>query len=399
MTAGTSLAANLRAALIVLVAALFAHDNATAAVTAAGPYEIYAIVSETGQGAAIGTAEMATFRAAENVINGTGGIHGRPVHFVIADDQTNPAVAVQLFNSILARGVPVMFGPSFAGPCYAVMPLVTDQIVNYCLSPALHPPAGSYSFSANVSTVDYITTGLRYYHARGIKKLAILDTADASGQDGDAGITEALKLPEFRDMQVVDAEHFSPADLSVDAQLQRIKASGAQGVISWIAGTPFATICRGITNAGLEIPLLTSAGNVNFAQMGQYKTFIPKETYYVPPRFISPSLPAPPNIRKAQDAFYKAMQDAGIRPDTLASVAWNPVFVVVDALRHLPEGANAQQLHDYMEKIDGFPGINGLMSFRSGNQRGERPDSALVARYDLDNLKFVPVSKPGGMPL
>ena len=226
-----------RAVVALLVAALVVQGPSHSA--AAEPYDLYAVVSLTGQGAFIGKGEETAFRAAETVINSTGGIHGRPVRFVVQDDQTNPAVAVQLFNAIVAKNVPVMFGPTLAGPCYAVQPLVKTQIVNYCLSPALHPPAGSYSFSASASTVDLVSTALRFLHARGVRKLALLQTTDASGQDGETVIGEDLKLPEFADMQVVDDEHFAPADLSVDAQIQRIKASGAQAIISWISGSPF----------------------------------------------------------------------------------------------------------------------------------------------------------------
>jgi hypothetical protein len=94
------------------------------------------------------------------------------------------------------------------------------------------------------------------------------------------------------------------------------------------------------------------------------------------------------------------MASAGVpKPDVLSAQAWNPVFVVVDALRKLPENANAQQVHDYIERLQGYPGINGLMSYRDGSQRGESPDSTVVVRYDADGPAFVAVSKQGGMPL
>lgn len=387
----------MRALVGALVAALLLQVSSPS--SAADPYPIYVIVSLTGQAAFIGKGEEGTLRAAETVINSGGGIHGRPVQFVIQDDQSNPAVAVQLFNSIVAKGVPVMLGPTLAGPCYAVAPLVKTQIVNYCFSPALHPPAGSYSFSATASTVDLVATALRFYKARGIRKLALLQTTDASGQDGETVIGEDLKLAEFADMQVVATEHFGPADLSVDAQLQRIKAAGAQAIITWISGPPFGTVLRGVSNTGLDIPVMSSAANVSYVQIAQYKSFLPKNTFFISPRFISASLPAPAPVKRAQDQFYKAMQAVGVKPDTLASIAWNPVFVVVEALRKLPENPSAQQVHDYIEQIRDFPGINGLMNYRDGSQRGETPDSALVVRYDADSATFVAVSKPGGAPL
>jgi hypothetical protein len=93
------------------------------------------------------------------------------------------------------------------------------------------------------------------------------------------------------------------------------------------------------------------------------------------------------------------MQRIGVRPDTLAAIAWNPIFVVTDALRKLPENATAQQLHDYIEQLHDYPGISGLMNYSTGNQRGENPLSGVVVRYDPDAVTFVAVSKPGGAPL
>jgi branched-chain amino acid transport system substrate-binding protein len=387
----------IRALFAALIAALLLQVAAPS--RAAEPYPIYVIISLTGQAAFIGKGEESTLRAAEAVINKSGGIHRRPVQFVIQDDQSNPAVAVQLFNAIVAKGVPVMFGPTLAGPCYAVAPLVKTQIVNYCFSPALHPAAGSYSFSATASTVDLVATALRYLKAHGVRKLALLQTTDASGQDGETVIGEDLKLPEFSEIQLAATEHFAPADLSVDAQLLRIRNTGAQAIITWISGPPFGTVLRGVNNAGMDIPVVSSAANVSYAQIAQYKSFLPKNTLFISPRFINPKLTAPANVKRAQDEFYKAMATVNVKPDTLASIAWNPVFVVVEALRHLPENATAQQVHDYIENVRDFPGINGLMNYRDGSQRGESPDSAVVVRYDVESSTFVAISKPGGAPL
>jgi branched-chain amino acid transport system substrate-binding protein len=387
-------------AVVAALATALLLQTAAPRVGAAEPYPIYTILSLTGLAAFIGKGEETTLQAAEQVINATGGIHGRPAQFVIQDDQSNPVVAVQLFNTILARGVPVQIGPSLAGPCYAVAPLVKTQIVNYCLSPALHPAPGSYSFSGGSSTVDLVAASLRYLKAKGVRKLALLQTTDASGQDGETVINEDLKLPEFADLSIVDAEHFAPSDVSVDAQVLHIKNSGAQAIVSWISGPPFGTVCRSVANAGIDIYLISSAGNVSYAQIAQYKSFLPKNTLFASQRFMASSLPAPAAVKRAQEQYFKAIAAVGVpKPDVLAAQAWNPVFVVVDALRKLPENATAQQVHDYIEQLQGFPGINGPMNYRDGSQRGESADSALVVRYDADGPAFVTVSKPGGMPL
>lgn len=368
--------------------------------SAADPYDVYVETSLTGQGAFVGAGQAAAVRAAEGLINRTGGIHGRPVHFVIQDDQTNPQLAVQLFNEMVAKKVPVILGPGFSAPCYAVWPLVKEQIVNYCLAPSIHPAPGSYAFSASASTSDLALAGIRFFHMKGWKKIAVLDTTDATGQDGDNIIKENLARPEFKDMEIVDFEHFAPSDVGISAQLARIKASGAQALITWVTGTPFGTVCHGITDSGLDIPVFTNAGNVSYAQAAQYKTFLPKNMYFTALRFMGHNQNEPAPIRKAQNEFFAAMQEAGVaKPDTLNGVPWDAIFVVVDALRKLPENPTPKQIHDYIEHVKGQPGINGFLDFTNGSQRGVDASAAIMVRYDAGETAWIPVSKPGGAPL
>ena len=122
--------------IIAIFAALFIAAS-TAPSVAADPYDIYAILSLTGPIALIGGDQAVSLAAIEANVNKAGGIHGRPVHFVIEDDQSQPAVAVQLANQIIAKGVPVILGPTYVADCLAVAPLVREKgPVSYCFAPA-----------------------------------------------------------------------------------------------------------------------------------------------------------------------------------------------------------------------------------------------------------------------
>ena len=385
--------------LVWLCALLLLAPLAGARALAAEPYDIYVLVSQTGQGAFVGKSQPLAIQAAEDVVNRGGGINGRPVHFVIQDDQTDPALAVQLYNGILAKHVPVVIGPGFSAPCFAVLPLVKTEIVQYCLAPSIHPPAGAYSFSGSVSTKDLAAAGLRYFRQRGWTKIAVIDTTDATGQDGDQIFKENLELPENKDFKVVAFEHYAPADVTVAAQISRIKASGAQAIYSWVTGTPFGTLLHSVYDSGLDIPIITNAGNISNTQMSQYINFLPKEIYFTGLRFLGHNTIGPGPVRNVQNQFYSALRAKGIEPDLLYSIAWDPVMVVVDALRHVGTDASAKQVHDYIEQLHSFPGINGIIDFRDGGQRGLTASAALIVRWNPTTKEWIPVSKPGGSPL
>jgi len=63
-----------------------------------------------------------------------------------------------------------------------------------------------------------------------------------------------LKASENAAVAIVSRDHFTGADLSVAAQVARIKASDAQAVIVWTTGTPFGTVVRSLADAVWRCP-------------------------------------------------------------------------------------------------------------------------------------------------
>ena len=106
--------------------------------------------------------------------NARGGIKGRPIKFVIQDTATNPAVAVQFTNALLAKKAPLVLGPGFTSECFAVAPLIKNQLIDYCISPAVLPPAGSTIYSAGLDARDYPVLLLRYFVAKHWTRVALI---------------------------------------------------------------------------------------------------------------------------------------------------------------------------------------------------------------------------------
>jgi branched-chain amino acid transport system substrate-binding protein len=367
---------------------------------AADPFDINVVMSLTGPGAFLGQAAVQTLHAAERLVNETGGINGRPVHFAIVDDQTSPSVAVQLTSGIIAKGAPVVIGSTIGATCAAIAPLFKNGPVDYCLAPVIHPVAPSYVFSAGVSTRDLSLSGLRWAKERGYKKIAFLVATDTTGQDGEAVSKANLALPEFAGMQLVADEHFNVTDINVDAQLARIKASGAQLLYVQTVGTPFGTVLKDASDSGLNLPILTNAGSINYTQMTQYEAFLPSEIYFTGFRFLQHDTAAPGPVRDAQQRFITALKAVGVeRPDFSYNFPWDAALIVVDAFRHLGTNATPEQIRAYIAGLHEYAGINGIMDFRDGQQRGLTTNAALVVRWSSTKHDFVAASKPGGFAL
>ena len=164
---------------------------------AADPYEINVILSLSGIAAFLGTQEAAALHALETSENKHGGINGRPIKFTIVDDASNPVNAVQLANQIIAQKVAVLLGPTLTANCDAIYSIVkTAGPVEYCFSPALHAVAGTYGFSSGAGTGDISTAAIRYYRERGLTRIALISSTDASGVDGENVVLHSMSLPE-----------------------------------------------------------------------------------------------------------------------------------------------------------------------------------------------------------
>ena len=369
---------------------------------AADPFEIYVSLPLTGQVAFLGSETAKGVRALEAYVNQNGGIRGRPVKFVIQDDQSNPAVAVQVMSQILAKKPTIVFGGELVANCNAATGLLKDDgPVFYCYSPGVHPPPGSWVYSSSFSTSDMLATTMRFLRESGMTKIGVVTTNDASGQDGDRTIDEALALPENRSLVVADREHFAVADLSVAAQLARIKSSGAQAIVAWCSGTPFGTVLRGVRDGGVDLPVVTTPANLVQSQLDNYKSIMPSTPLWIPgiPSVV-PEAITDRNVKRAIDQFYTAMKAQDVpRPDVSEAIGWDSMRIAVEGFRKLGFDATPAQMRDYINSTRNWPGVLGVFDYRASPQRGVQPQWCLMVRWDPNASRFIAVSKLGGAPL
>jgi branched-chain amino acid transport system substrate-binding protein len=362
---------------------------------AADPYEIDAILPQSGNGAFLGTAQMTALKLLEDMINKRGGVAGRPVKFNYLDDQSSPQVAVQLTDGIIAKKAAVMVGSTLTAICSAQAALLKDGPVLYCFSPGVHPPAGSYMFTAGTSTTDMIQASMRFFRSKGWTKLGIIATTDATGQDLDNNVAQMLALPENKNVTVVAHEHYNASDVSVAAQIARIKASGAQALIAWTVGGPLATVFNAMQSTGLDIPVLATPGNMTYVQMKQYVNFLPKELYFPGSASFAPeTLPNGPE-KRAVNAYLDAFKAIGVRPDQGHLFVWDPILIIVDALNKLGPNATPAQIRDYITAYHGV-GVFGPYDYHTTPQRGVGVESVIMVRWSPEKNTWVGVSKAGG---
>ncbi len=200
---------------ILLVAALLACGLSAAH---AADREINVILPLTGGGAFLGKAEQQALQQFEKAANADGGIHGQPLKFVFHDDQSSPQVAVQLANQVKASNPPVILGSALVALCNAMAPLMKDGPLLYCFSPGIHPVNGGFVYSSSISTRELAAALLRYFGRKGWKKVALITSTDASGQDAYKNFKSLFGTDDHRDVELVAEAQLNPTDVSAAAQ-------------------------------------------------------------------------------------------------------------------------------------------------------------------------------------
>jgi branched-chain amino acid transport system substrate-binding protein len=369
---------------------------------AADPYEIPVLISLTGPFAFLGKQEVESYRVAEALVNRTGGIQGRPLHFAISDIQSNPTVAVQVANQVLERKPAIITGLEPGAAAQAVIPLLKDQTVMFTISSSAKLVQNGFAFAASPDTRVAQVAGIRYLRGRGVKRLGIIASTDVTGADQIAMIDEALKLSENTgNIAVVATERFAVADIGVQAQVARLKAAAPDGVWIGTTGTGFGTAVRGLSDAGMAVPVITNSGNALRGLVDQYKAVMPRDVFFSGAlRFMERGADVNRGVRTAQNVFYDSLRSAGnSRPDIGDNVSWDLIQIAVAALRKLGPTATGPELQRYLLALRDFPVTNGVMDFRDGSGRGLGLDANVVVRWDFSKDDFSAVSQPGGAPL
>jgi branched-chain amino acid transport system substrate-binding protein len=368
------------------------------AVAADEPLTINVIVSLTGPAAFSGASDKEAIGVYEGLLNKSGGIRGRQVHFQVWDDQSSPQVALQLANGIIDKHAQVILGPAVTGTCAAIEPVVRNSgPVEYCLSPGLQPQKGTFAFSSSRSLDATLLAEARFMNDKGYDRLGVLTATDASGQAGSHALSDAL--PSYHALQIVDEEKYSPTAIALNAEISKIMQLKPQCIWIFATGPAFATALRGLRDAGVNLPVFTSSANLNKDQLTQYAAFLPKDLYFDGFPFQVGVPMGSAGQRNAYAAFNEAFKGAGVIPTTTSAYAWDPTSIVMAAFKQIGPDATSTQIRDYIAGLHDFGGVNGSYDFRTGDQHGLGPDSVVVVKWSPSAGAVTAASGTGGKPL
>jgi branched-chain amino acid transport system substrate-binding protein len=354
------------------------------------------ILSVSGSAAFIGREAYESVQLIAGLFNAHGGIRGKTLHLVLQDTTSSPATAVQLFNQAISAHAQAIFGPTFTAECNAVAPLLTAGPNVTCFSPGVHPKPGTFMFSGGVGSDGMAQAIATYFSAKGYTHIALISSTDASGQDFEENWDKALAEPAFAKLQTVVREHFSVSDISVNAQMTRIKTANPQAVILWTAGTGAGVALHAVHDVGIDVPILLGNANMVRSQLIGYTGFVPRALLFPGILGMTPIAGETAGVKAAQAVWFKAYGGEGIKPDLPGALSWDLTMLQFDAYSALGWNATSEQIRSWISSQKSWSGVNGLYDFAKYPQRGIGAESCIIARWDPQRRDFIAVSGAGG---
>lgn len=226
---------------------------------------------QSASGAAeLGLSGLYGFQAAIEDLNAQGGVLGRKVVGVVRDDAGAPPKSIQNMNELIDNEkVAAVVGPTNSGnalawlhipqqkkvPVISHVATATDITARYAKEPQ------NYIF--RVSMVDREQLALlAAYAVKASKNKNIAIIADTTGY-GQAATKDLQEILTLHGIKPVGIEKFGPKDTDMTSQLAKLKAAGADMIITGSLADATAQVLKSMEKMDYYPGLLSTWGSIN----------------------------------------------------------------------------------------------------------------------------------------
>jgi len=378
---------------VVLLGAVFLLAMGAAG-EAADPIKLGAFFDLTGPSAAIGTPTKLVAEMVVKKINGEGGIGGRPLQLVIADDEGDPTKAALIAKKFIeADKVTAIIGPTRTDTGMAAKPIIEQNKVPtfMCVGgdPVISVPPFQWTFKSPQRTSVAVRKTFAYLQKKGIQKIAIITSADGFGRDGKNWLD---KLAPEHGLKIAIGESFQATDSDMTAQLVKIKAASPEAIICWTIGKAGSIVAKNVRQLAIKTPLFQCHGlpdpiYIKLAGEASEGNAMPSTKLMVAGQ-LSASDPQKKTILefiRLYTEVYKYDQQFPI--NTHSGYAWDAIYIVANALKKA--GTDNQKLRDAIEATKGYVGVSGVYNLTPEDHNGLGTDSMVMVRIEKGQWKRI----------
>lgn len=341
------------------------------------------VIDLSGPASGVGLPERQGMDLAVDLINESGGVHGRRLRLIVEDSVYDPKKAVLGTQKLLGRDkVFAIVGQLGVAITQATMPMVLDNG-----TPMLFPgapleavwnPPKRLAFAASMSYKQQMEYGARYaYETLGKRRFCMLYQDDESGFQMLGGVeAELAKLGSAMTEKV----SYKRGAVDFSAQFARMRGAGCDVVMLGTILREAAAAAKERARIGWEVPMVAGQGAVSMA-LFKLAGSTAEGMYTVSqilPMSIVKEQPRGAEIVRRFRAKYGVQTD----PDEFVLFGYGIVMAFAEGARLAGPELTVDSLVSGLEQLRDFnPGAGmGAMSFAPGQRFGSREMFLLQAR-------------------
>lgn len=345
------------------------------------PFRMGALLDVTGGASFLGKPEYNAVVLAVEQANAAGGIRGRRVELEFEDSKSTETDSVLGMHKLIGQAsVAAVIGPSRTGGAMAILPLANEAGV-----PLLAPVSGvavvepisqrKWIFRPGQGGDLSVSKVIDYARRAGWKKLGILYSADAYGEDGRDNMR---KLAPRAGVSLAREESFPPASTDLKPQLAKLAAAGVDAIFMHGLGAPSAIVYRNAKEMGLKPPIISGHGQANNAFRNAVGPAVVGQPVVGAPVLVWSELPEGVPQKRLAAAFVEAYTKRfDTPPDMFAGVAYDAAQMLLQALRETD--GERSSIRDWLEnKVKNYVGITGVFNFSATDHAGLNPDALVM---------------------
>ena len=352
---------------------------------AADPIKLGAFFDLTGAGSAIGTPTKLVAEMVVKKINGEGGISGRPLELVIADDEGDPTKAAIIAKKFIESDkVVAIIGPTRTDTGMAAKPIIEQMKVPtfMCVGgdPVVTVPPFRWTFKSPQRTSVAVKKTYDYLKKRGLQKMAIITSADGFGRDGKNWLE---KLAPDYGLRIIIGESFQATDNDMTTQLIKIKAASPEAIICWTIGKAGSIVAKNVKQLAIPAPLFQCHGlpdpiYIKLAGEASEGNIMPSTKLMVASQ-LSDADPQKKVILEFIRLYKDVYQyDRQFPINTHSGYAWDAIYIVANAMKKV--GTNNEKLRETIENTKGYVGVSGIYNLTAEDHNGLGTDSMVMVQ-------------------
>ncbi|MHB8875255.1 MAG: ABC transporter substrate-binding protein [Myxococcaceae bacterium] len=290
----------------------------------------------SGPSAGLGIEQWRGAQAAFSAANDAGGVHGRKVVYLVADDGYDAEKAAPAVFQLIAKDrVFALFGGVGTPTIVKSLPVLLKfhkseglfRFANFTgAQPQREPPYDKAVFNVRASYRQETRAMVDAFVAMGVKRVGLFVQDDAYGASGRDGVRLALEAHGLKLAADTSYPRGQKFGATTSAQVALLKDAGVEAVISVGAYQACAALVRDVRATGWSVPI----HNVSFVGADQMLRLLKGEanprvlenllvTQVVPP-YSEGALPLVKEYRAAMDRYAptapKGVGDAAYQPES-----------------------------------------------------------------------------------